>query len=517
MALQSVSPSLCSPQTFTTPTIFSAEFLGVTASLVSNYSADVLQEFNVNGGPISVRNASFCNVTVTYTHPGRNDSINVEAWLPMDTYNGRLQAVGGGALSAGRFLVSYNQMAGAVGEGYATVSTDAGLFGTPADWAQVSPGNVNQYLLQNLMSVSLNEQAIIGKSVVQSFYGQPPQFSYFSGCSQGGRQALMLAQRYPDAYDGIAASAPAINWNPLLSSFYWPQLFMNLAGQAPEPCELTAITQAAIAACDADDGVVDGLISDVESCKFDPFSVVDTSFNCSGITKQISQIAAMVANATWAGPQSPDGTSLWFGVNRGSLLSGDSRTVALATTDCSANGTCVGVPADLGPNWLSFFLNKNPKLDLKNMTQQEYTRLFLAGNDEYAHIATNNPDLSAFFERGGKMIGFHGLADPAIPVGGSTQYFDSVTSLIPDVHDHYRLFEVPGLGHCAGGPGGHPTTIFNALRAWVENGTVPETLPVSFSDQKGTINKRGLCPYPQKQRYDGSGDPTSAKSFTCSV
>ena len=409
MALQSVSPSLCSPQTFTTPTIFGTEFLGITASPVSNYSADVLQEFNVNGGPVSVRGVNFCNVTITYTHPGQNDNINVETWLPMDAYNGRMQGVGGGGFIAGRFLVSYNTMAAAINQGYAAVTTDAGLSATPIDWGQVSPGNVNQYLLNNLMSVSLNEQAIIGKSVVKSFYSEGPKFSYWNGCSQGGRQGLMLAQRYPNAYDGIVASAPAINWNPLLSMFYWPQLVMNLAGQAPEPCELAAVTEAAIAACDAADGVVDGLISDIESCKFDPFSVVGTSFNCSGVTKQISQIAATVANATWAGPQSPSGKSLWFGLNRGSLLSGDQRTVAIASTDCSNNGTCVGVPATLATDWQSQFLNKNPKLDLRNMTQQEYTRLFLAGNDEYAHIATNNPDLSAFFARGGKLLGFHGL------------------------------------------------------------------------------------------------------------
>jgi len=120
----------------------------------------------------------------------------------------------------------------------------------------------------------------------------------------------MLAQRYPDVYDGIAALAPAINWNRILSSLYWAQFVMNLAGEYPEPCELNAITMAAILACDAHNGVVDSLISNIENCHFDPFSIVDTSFNCSRVKKQILQAAAIVANATWAGPQSLNSTSL---------------------------------------------------------------------------------------------------------------------------------------------------------------------------------------------------------------
>jgi hypothetical protein len=184
---------------------------------------------------------------------------------------------------------------------------------------------------------------------------------------------------------------------------------MNIMGKYPEACELDAITAAAISACDPDDGVVDGLISDMAKCNFDPITIVGTKFNCSGVERQISADAAMVANATWAGPQSLNGSSLWYGPNRGANLSGNSTTLAVATTQCSNNGTCVGKPNYLGADWLSLFVEKNPDYDLANMTQKDYVALFLAGADEYSNIATDNPDLTAYFARGGKILGYHGL------------------------------------------------------------------------------------------------------------
>ncbi|KAJ6131898.1 feruloyl esterase [Penicillium samsonianum] len=294
--------TVCSPATIPPPVVFGADILSLSAAWVQNYTLNVPATFNYNHGDVALQNAEFCNVTVTYTHPGHGDRITVESWLPRK-WNQRLQATGGGGWSAGRFVLSDFFMPGAVGEGYAATTTDAGLgsAGSPEPWALTSPGNVNLYNLQNLGYVSLNDQAIIGKALVKSFYGKDPEYSYWSGCSQGGRQGMMLAQRYPTAYDGIAASAPALSWTELTSSVFYPLLVTGWSGASSPPlaCELEFITSEAVSACDPNDGVVDGLISDVSKCHFDDLSAVNSTFYCSATQKRmsVSKTAALVANA----------------------------------------------------------------------------------------------------------------------------------------------------------------------------------------------------------------------------
>lgn len=168
---------------------------------------------------------------------------------------------------------------------------------------------------------------------------------------------MMLAQRYPDAYDGIHACAPAINWNDFFPYTMWPQLMMGWIDYFPFPCELDHITKEAITACDELDGVQDGIISDDSACNFDPISLVRTSFHCTdtNTTKVISQGAATIASATWTGPKTRDGRSTWYGANTGSQLGGSTTSltndIGPAMTSCTSNGTCVGVPLGLGSKW----------------------------------------------------------------------------------------------------------------------------------------------------------------------
>lgn len=405
------------------PTVFGATILDLTATPVTNYTTEVSDQFYYNHPSISVRGVDYCNITVTYTHEGQHDTINVETWLPMKGWNGRLQSVGGGGYVAGRFPLSYMAMSGALGEGYVASTTDAGLglSYVPDPWALNSPGNVDMYALQNLAAVSLNDQSLIAKDVINSFYGQPAKYSYWSGCSQGGRQGFMLAQRYPDAYDGIAAAAPAFNWNQFIPGAAWAQVMMSIMRQFPTKCELDSLTEAAVASCDALDGVADGLISDVDKCSFNPFTMIGSVRNCTstGRSVTITEAAAIIANATWEGPRGPNGEFLWYGVDYQSRLTGSpnptgtTSDLGYAATTCNTNGTCTGAPTGLGEGWLQLFVKKNPQWNYTLVKSvEEYTRLFKSAMQQYdSIIGSADPDLSNYRKAGGKIITYHGLVN----------------------------------------------------------------------------------------------------------
>ncbi|KAI1480301.1 tannase and feruloyl esterase [Daldinia eschscholtzii] len=513
----------CVPTTFS-PTIFGAEILSVSASLVTNYSLDIPDGFRFTAPSRKIRDAQFCNVTVTYTHPGYDDKINVESWLPIDNWNGRLQAEGGGGWQAGRFELSYAGMAGAMFDGYASTTTDAGLWGSPdADpWALKSPGNVDWYTLENFASRCLNDQAIIGKSVVESFYGQPPSYSYWNGCSQGGRQGLMLAQRFPKAYDGIVAGAPAIYWSNNMLNSYWPEHVMRTINEYPNVCELDAITAAVTSKCDGLDGLTDGIVENVDECtkKFNPYDLVGTTVDCGNTTVKITKAAAQVAKAAWEGIVSPTGEQLWYGLSITADLtctvSAASGQVCLATTDCS-NGTCTLDHSNpFGWRWLSLFVAKDPNINLANITHEELLTLLHASKQEYGSIIdTADPDLSEFKKAGGKLLSFHGLTDNIIPPKGTEQYYREVSKKVDNVEDFYRYFEIPGLAHCLGGPG-QPESLFAQLQAWVEDGVAPDSSPVSFSNSEGETQNRIICPYPRKAKYNSScGDAAKEECWSC--
>ncbi|KAL4929310.1 putative feruloyl esterase [Aspergillus undulatus] len=502
-----MNATACSPLATQPPAPFGADILSLSASWVSNFTLDIPAEFNYNHGDVAVDNVQFCNITVTYTHPGYADNITVETWLPRQ-WNGRLQATGGGGWQAGgRFVLSNFFMAGAISEGYAATTTDAGLGDavSPSAWALKSPGNVDILALQNLGSRALSDQAVIGKSLARSFYGRAPEYSYWSGCSQGGRQGLMLAQRYPEAYDGIAASAPAQSWTKLASGLYYPLLMKQWHNVYPLACELNFLSEQAIAECDLDDGVQDGIISDVAACDYSPYSSVNKTFACASLnrTMSLSYGAALIADAAWSGPRTKDGERLWYGVNPGA--------------DISSFGSVPGQNSTSTDQWFNLFVAKDESFDSTGMTQEVYFEFFHLAVQEYSGMMdAADPDLTAFRKRGGKLITYHGMADESIPTKGTEFYYDSVRQKIPDIHDFYRFFEAPGLAHCAGGTGGQPTTTFDALRLWVENGTAPETLPVEYPAVNGTKHARILCPYPAQARYIG-GDPAVADSFRCRV
>lgn len=328
--------------------------------------------------------------------------------------------------------------------------------------------------------------------------------------STGGRQGLMLAQRYPDAFDGILALAPAINWNRLLIAGYWPQHIMNRLGHYPPPCELNAITAAAIEACDSLDGLQDGIISQPGTCDFNALSIVGTDFDCEGQLQTLSLEAATIANAAWQGPRSPSGRYDWFGLTKDTPL-----TNGLVNTECSGNNasSCTGSPFAIPVEWIKFFVMKDPDFNLANMTDEQYFRTFHKSVQEWSHEATDDPDLSAFKAHGGKMITWHGLSDVLIFPNGTSSYYEQVLEFDPGAADFYRYFEAPGVGHCAGGIGPSPGMDLAPLIKWVEEGKAPETLTAVSQDGSGAVERK-LCAWPKQQVYVG-GDPGNPNSFAC--
>lgn len=230
----------------------------------------------------------------------------------------------------------------------------------------------------------------------------------------------MLAQRYPNAYDGIVASAPVINWAEVIVSAYWPQFLMNQIGHHPHPCEFTYLTQAATEACDLLDGVADGVISDPDACHFDPFTVVGNKVQCSeGEEVVLTKGAAIIANATWSGPRASDGRFLWYGLGYGADFTGGQFKAGVALTECD-NDTCSGVPSPLTTQWIQLFVEKNESFDLETITHEDLDRIYHAAISEYnSMLGTNDPDLSAFRNAGGKLLTFHGLVSKQDVVGAA--------------------------------------------------------------------------------------------------
>lgn len=499
---QKASSSRCSTEYFPKPDLTGAAILDIQAHEAHNYSAVSLGPGTNDGGRYTI---SFCNVTILHTHPGWNDTIATQVWLPLEGWNGRFQGLGGGGYSTG-FGSLY--LTHAVAQGFAAASTDgghgtgSGAIPTDLEWALSSKNNINWFLLEDYASKATNDMAFIGKQITKSYYRRAANYSYFAGCSGGGRQGLAMAQDFPDAFDGILAVAPAINLETFIPAAYWPTQVMNKLGAYPSPCEVEAFVSAAVKACDFLDGVQDGIISSPGLCNVTAHSFVGQDYTCNGTANKLTASGASAVQAAWSG----SGKDGWFGVNKDAALS-----TLYVPTACAANGTCYSSGADLSGNWFRYLVAKDPDFALNNMTVSEFFKNLHASTFQYASMLANtNPDLSEFKANGGKVITWHGLADEAIPPRGSTKYFEEVLSMDPNAHDFYRLFEAPGVGHCYGGLGPAPNGALLQLMEWVEKDLAPATLQAKGSN--GTV--RNLCPYPLQQKFIG-GDARNASSFTC--
>lgn len=502
------------------PAIPGIEMLSVSASAVTNYTF-------IDPGIANATAADyfdFCNVTLIFTHPGWHDSVTVITYLPTH-WNGRFLALGGGGMAAGgeALLRLQSTITPMMRRRFAISTTDGGH---PSDldasvdvnppWVLKSPGNVDLAMLLNFASRSLHDIAVLGKAVAARAYGRQPSFSYFLGESTGGQQGHMLAQRYPEDFDGIVANKPVVNWVRSLFSNVWAKLIMDTAGAYPTRCELDALTARAVEVCDELDGVRDGIISRPGLCDFDPRPLAGTSFDCGGKSATFSNISVQVARAVHEGPRSPDGKFRWFGFGKDvGLDASGTGPAALVCPESPATGPCSAPAFHMSDLWLRYFYAKDPTLDLTTITRQRFDDLFLEAVNEYESIiGTADPDLSRFRRAGGKMLSWHGMMDQLVPTNSSTHYYDRVLVEDPRAQDFYRMFLAPGADHAGMGIAPAEADCVDYIMDWVEKGQANETLRASGMTGTGETAERNICMYPRVQHYRG-GNSSLPLSFIC--
>jgi len=318
----------------------------------------------------------------------------------------------------------------------------------------------------------------------------------------------MEAQRYPDDYNGIVSAAPAINWPKVMMQSIWSTAVMNAAGNAVPAGKIRAATAAAVEMCDAIDGVKDGVIEDPTRCRFDPKTLVGKP---AGDLGAFTDADADVIRKLWEGPRRIDGTLIWYGQSWGADMT------ALAAT----RGTPLQPQAfTFATDWIRYWLLQNPQYDANALTPQLFDRFWDQSVEQYGIvIGTDNPDLSPFGDRGGKIVLWHGWADQLITAQGTIDYYKRVLQQMGGADktaQFLRFFLAPGIGHCGGGAGPMPSGQLDALVSWVEDGKAPVTLPASKPVASG-IRTRILCQYPLVTKYKGTGSTDDAVNFACAA
>jgi hypothetical protein len=465
---------------------------------------------------------AFCRVTAEIS-PTSDSDIKIEVWMPVSGWNGRFLGQGNGGFAG---AIGYAGLGEAVKQGYASAGTNTGHTTVDAAWALGHPEKVIDFGYRGIHEMTRKADAI-----VQAFYGvnkratdRPAFPSFFASCSDGGREALMEAQRFPGDYDGILAGAPANYWTHLLVAAMWELRATNLDPASYIPAsKIPALSEAVLAACDAQDGLRDGLLNDPRQCHFNPDTML-----CKGADSDACLTAPQVAalKKIYAGPHDSHGRQLFPG-----LVPGGEAGPGGWTPWITGNVPGRSLIGFFGIGYFSNFVYGKPNWDPKTFEIDEATRL--ADQKTAQALNATNPNLRPFMERGGKLILYHGWSDAAISPLNTIDYYNQVVATMgrKDTEKFVRLYMVPGMQHCGGGPGpfgqsAGPTDyspvhdLFRALKDWQgPHGTAPSkiiaTKHVDNNPAKAVEMTRPLCPYPLTAVYKGSGDPNDADSFVC--
>jgi hypothetical protein len=455
-------------------------------------------------------NAAYCQVNILFgTNPGQN--INIRVGLPLNSvdggsggvegaWNGRTQGVGGGGC-AGNLNVTAPVNAGYVGSG-----TDLGHAGGNCEPGVNADGTYNLQFINDFIRNAIEEQVLFSKAVAQKYYAAKPAYNYWNGCSTGGRQGYLLAQELPGELDGILASAPAIYWTRFQTAQMWGEIAMkDLTGGPIAAAKLNQASASAVAACDAADGVADGIVDDPRTCHFSAAANIcgtptAPAANC--LTPQEAQAVDRI----WDGPRNANGDRIWFGLDRGTALTG-------------LNGTN---PFFLGVT--QFHWDEHDLLfDWTTVAEDGYPQVAQDGSRNIADVTDTFGNLDAFRRHGGKLLTFVGGNDQLIFPRGVINYYRVQAARYGEdgaadfrrLQKFYRLFRAPGVGHCGGGAGPQPQNLFGALVTWVETGVAPATILATNTAAGVVTRSRPLCPYPQTAIYNGSGSTDDAANFHC--
>jgi feruloyl esterase len=435
---------------------------------------------------------AFCRIAATLT-PSSDSDIKIEVWLPASGWNGKLQVVGNGGWGG---PIRFPALGEAVRRGYAASGTNTGHVGGGASWALGHPEKLADYAYR-----SQHEMTVKAKALTAAFYGAGPKLSYWNGCSAGGKDGLVAAQRYPEDFNGIIAGAPASDWTgrAAQSLRVWQAVHKDEASVIP-PSKYPLIRNAVLEACDTLDGVKDGVLEDPTRCKFDP-KVLACSEGEGPNCLTMPQVEA--ARAVYAAAASSQSKREVTGLYPGSELGW--------STWAGKQGFGTSV------EHFKYVVFKDPNWDFRTFN---FDKDFpLADKVDNGLINALNPNLKPFFDRGGKLIQYHGWADPQISPGASVSYYKSVVNAmggLAKVQASHRLFMVPGMRHCRGGDVPDTFDAVAALEQWVEGGKAPDQLIASRVTKNGQVDRtRPLCPYPQVAQYKGTGSPDEAANFVC--
>jgi len=420
-------------------------------------------------------------------------------------WNGRLYMYGNGGYAGEDAEAPREQDSRdiAVRNGFATARTDTGHLASKEPLGTFA---VNHAKVVDHGYRAVHETVTLAKRLAGTFYGSAPKFSYWDGCSTGGRQGVMAAQRYPKDFDGIVATAPTLKWTDIMIKGLWNQRALARGGFTP--AKMKTVFGAFTAKCDAGDGAKDGLVEDPRLCKFTPATDVKRCEAGKDADDCLSETQAQALQDIYDGPKDGNGKPIFVG-----QVPGAEEPSILAPFVMMSDGSANALTR-YADSWMKYLAFQDPNYDPKAF---DFTRdpQRIRKMDEIFNPTT---DLAAFRNGGGKMITFWGWADNALNPQMGLNYYDEVTAKLglDNTKSFYRFFLVPGFAHCRGGYGPNEVDAMSVIIDWVEGGVAPQRLPARMTGKDGSVKyQRAYCAYPQVTKFSGSGDPEDPKNHTC--